>query len=275
MRLLLFLPLHQCLLNLTGQSDDILDLSRGKAMDYRAKVGWKGGTGEETEWSQAMQLYVYCEEYQLATNMYDKLVTTELGIMRSFPTSQTRYFFYALIAMHNFKATGKRKYRCAAQSHITVIQGWVVNQHAINLAHKLQILEAQRLATLKRRSTCIAADDDRLRVAFQKAIVSSTKAGFLQDAALAAHLASQAISDGDHAQYFFEQAKRLYLRWGARGVVEHLKKKKMYSHEAFHSNRSMDDASTFRPGIRCREQFDKSLAASHRCIPDAASSQSE
>jgi hypothetical protein len=88
--LLLFLLLHQCLLKLTGQADDTLDLSRGKAMEYRANVGRKGATGEETELSQAVQLYFYCDEYQLATEMYDKLVTTEFGRMRSFPTSQTR-----------------------------------------------------------------------------------------------------------------------------------------------------------------------------------------
>ena len=114
----------------------------------------------------------------------------------------------------------------------------------------------------------VAADDDTLALAFQKAIVSSTKVKILKSAALAAHFASQAISVAESAQHLFEQAKQFYLRWGARGVVEHLAKKKACSHEAFSAS-GMNDHVTFRLSIRCREQIDKSLAASHRCIPDA------
>lgn len=67
------LPIYQLVLNLTGQSSNILCMYDGKAMAYREKLGCeeKGRPGETAQWACACHLYVYLEEFNKAYEMFD------------------------------------------------------------------------------------------------------------------------------------------------------------------------------------------------------------
>jgi hypothetical protein len=48
--LLANVPVYQCVLNLTGQSDQVINISHGKAMDYRKELDFESHrTGEQGE----------------------------------------------------------------------------------------------------------------------------------------------------------------------------------------------------------------------------------
>jgi hypothetical protein len=91
------------------------------------------------------------------------------------------------------------------------------------------------------------------------AIQAATRAGFLQDAALAAHLASRAVSEKGTRLEYFRRACALYDSWGTLGVVMHIETK--------NSSTLLDNASssigrgTIRSSscIRSRQRFDDAL----------------
>ena len=254
MMLLANVPLFQCILNLTGRSDDILDMSHGEAVHYRALIGWEHRTGEHAEWSYQMQIAFYCEDFGLATSLSKKLQHIDVGPVRGLPIFHARVFFFALIAMHNAKATGKRKYIFEARKHYKVVKHWVSENRAINVVHKLLILDAEML-TMSRRWR---QRKNELVEAFDRAVAASTRAGFLQDAALAAHLASRAI-DGDECLDYFRRARELYLTWGAKQVVDHIG-----STSSFRPMIPRPALTSTSPGYRSREHFDGSVALSHK-----------
>ena len=103
-----------------------------------------------------------------------------------------------------------------------------MNQKAINVVHKLQILDAEMQTIEPKKSR----EDTTLAPLYDKAIASATKAGFLQDAALAAQLASYAVQDERDSREYFRRSCELYQSWGAKGVVDYLE-------------RSSDSTSTF------------------------------
>jgi hypothetical protein len=131
MSILANVPLYQCILNLTGQSDDILDMAHGEAVEYRTRLGWENRTGEHAQWSYNMQLAFYCAEYDVATALAEKVETINAGASRALPLYHARVFFFCLIAIHNAKETGKRRYRAMAKKYYNVVRGWVVKQRAI------------------------------------------------------------------------------------------------------------------------------------------------
>lgn len=258
MTVLANVPVYQCILNLTGQSDSILDMSHGKAMDYRTKLGWEERTGEHAEWSFHMQIAFYCEDYALATTLAEKVEQINPGASGALPLYHARVFFFCLVAIHNAKETGKRQYRVKAKKYYNVVRGWVVKQRAINVVHKLQIVDAEMLTLEpKKRQT-----DEALSQAFSKAIAASTKAGFLQDAALAARLASRAIQEKELSREYFRKSCELYRSWGARGVADYLEQSARRRRTSFTGSTS-GSSSSIRAGYRSRERFDKSVSLKH------------
>jgi len=214
MMLMASVPVYQCVLNLTGQSDNVLDMSHGKAIAYRTKHKWPNRTGEHAEWSYYMQISFYCQDYAQATELANKVEPIYSGAFRALPLFHARVLFFCLIAIQNAKATGKRHFNVKAKKHYDVVCGWVVKQKAINVVHKLQILDAEMMTLESKQHQ---QKDRTVLQAFDKAISASAKAGFLQDAALAAHLASHAAQDEGESKEYFRRAFELYRSWGARG----------------------------------------------------------
>lgn len=249
------LPLFQLVMNLTGRTSNILDMYNGGAMCYRTMIGWggdKGRSGELAQWSYSLHLYVYCEEWDMANEMYDKLINEDIGFLRSFPIWHCRIFFFALVAMYNAKqAKGWKRYKWtqAIEKHTKLIRMWVLGRKAINMVHKLQLLEAVQL-TLKRPYPA----DEVLVPAFDTAILAASKAGFFQDAALGAAHAARAVKDEDKKMDYAVFAQQAYKKWGASGVARHLAETKDLHREA--SERSDPRmASKFMGALRGKDRL--------------------
>jgi hypothetical protein len=265
--LLINVPIHQCILNLTGQSEDILSLDEGTATEYRVKVGWESRAGEQVQWSYTMQLAVYCEDLEQATAMYQRLEHMPVGVVRSVVFYHTRVFFFALIAIWNAKAKGDRRWKRRAYEYFSMVKSWVTKYHAINVVHKLQILEAEMAAMdgyIK---------DEKLVKLYDKAIISSTRAGYHQDAGLAAHLASRSMVDRHMGREYLIRAREAYLRWGARGLVHYLDESPAFTRSlsltlARQPNHKMS-------GYRGRERFDKTHVQDHKTIVRTKSNEKE
>jgi hypothetical protein len=156
------------------------------------------------------------QKFDLATQLYQKLEDLDPGIAKGLPLYHARVFFFALICMHNAKQPkSKRKHKAEGKKYLEVVRGWVVDKRAINLVHKLMILEAEMMTvrsgkkvlrskikdasfhatTSLSEGATNAAANTMLIAAFDKAIAASAKTGFLQDAALACHVASRAAAD--------------------------------------------------------------------------------
>lgn len=135
-------------------------------------------------------LYIHCHEFSLATTIFERLEASSLGIVRFHAVWHTRVHHFALVAIHNARMTivRARKWKRKARKYVEMMRIWVEDCKAINLGHKLKLLEAEIL-TLSRPYP----SDDVLMAAYDEAIVRSARSGFLQDAARAAALASKAV----------------------------------------------------------------------------------
>ena len=250
---------YQSVLNLTGRSDNILDLSKGIAMNLRTKVGRTNSNGDIVEWDFSLMITFYCEEFKLATQAAQKLKKLRglenLSAVVFFPV---RIFFFILLALRQFKDTGKWSYRREAKKYYTLFRKWVVKLGAINLVHKLLILDAEMLSTERK------VKSDMLKTAYDRAIAASSRTGFLQDAALAAHLASLSITDVEDRMEYQFRARNFYLKWGATGVVEYLEASSKFNTIPPAATTDTSSSILPRPGFRSRERFDKKVSDQHR-----------
>lgn len=248
--LLTIVPLFQYVRNLMGKSNDILDLSQGVVAEYREKLGWENRNGARVELALSMQLSVHCGAWQQAREIHEK-IEKEKDLSRGFFVFSIREFFAALIAIEFSRQTKKRKWKAQAKGFCADIRRAVTEKN-INFTHKLQILEAECMSLEGKHGI------EELRTAYDKAIVASSKCGFLQDAGLASMLASRALPEFE--DLYFVRACELYSSWGATGLVEYLTSKRTRS---FPGEPPERHPSTTR-GFRGRERYDMSLAESHR-----------
>lgn len=256
------LPIYQLVLNLTGNSPDILDMYHGKAMDHRERLGWgqRSRDGEEAQWAYSLQLYVYCDNWALADEMYNKMVKKDPGFLRGFPLWHVRVVFFALVAIHRVKVAPWYKraiLRREVTKHVSLIQLWVQQRSAINLVHKFNLIQAE-LLTIKPK----LPDDAALRRAYDKAIQAAMKSGYLQDAGLAAHLAAHAVRDPERQEHYVLLAEEAYERWGAGGLVKHLRDCSPLYAKAQRRTESAD----LSQGFRSRKRFDASITSVHKEI---------
>jgi hypothetical protein len=163
-------PLHQLILNITGQSANVVDLSKGAAMDRAAAIGWIPSVDSYLD--AALMLHVHCHEFSLATANFEKLETSLLGIVRFHAVWHMRVFNFALVAIQNAKKTiiRGRRWRRKAWRYFEMMRTWVEDCQAINLGHKLKLLEAE-MRTLTRPYP----KDDVLKAAYDEAIVRAIR----------------------------------------------------------------------------------------------------
>jgi hypothetical protein len=273
-----------------GEVDDgnILELGSQKiTKSLRARCGWKEGAGggELSEWSFSMQIAFYCEEMEHASAMAEKLKDDAVPVAFTF---QPRIFFFCLIAVRHARDNKIRRkpFTKEAQKYFEMVQEWVVERKCINMAHKLLILDAEmrslnhelhkgRLGSSSAKArnmlrkqknpenfTTSNTKNEELKAAYDRAIAASTRAGFLQDGALAAQLASNALPD--QWVVYFEQAQELYGSWGAKGVVKRLSQQR--HHLSTRASLILSQEERSSQGYKSRERFDGSLADEHKAL---------
>ena len=131
-----------------------------------------------------------------------------------------------------------------AKGYHETVKSWVFNQGSINLPQKLFIMDAEELSMKK------GVGKEQLKAAYEKAIVASQKSGFTQDAALAAHLASESIPA--EKDYYWDQARRYYLKWGATAVVDYVERTASIRSEEIDSGQQETET-----GYRARTRFEE------------------
>lgn len=208
------LPIWQCVLNLTGNSSNVLDVENGEARDRQHDVGNENGLGQQACWSYAMQLAVYMGNLDVASEMADRLKCLHIGITKAHVFYPARVFFFGLIAIQKARATGKLKYRQEAAKYIAVVRSWI-KKKAANHVHKLLILEAEYASLFCKQLS--------LQKKYDTAISAARKSGYAQDAAIAAQLAASALNNIDQLRVYSDsyllRAHELWLSWGAHAIA--------------------------------------------------------
>lgn len=181
-----------------------------------------------------------------------------------------RRFFFALIAISNYRQTHHRKDKVEAEKHLKIFRT-VVKAGAINLVHKLQLLEAEMLPLTHHSFTKESESDSQTLRFYDGAIVSATRAGFLQDAALANYLCFRFIQTHQirpHlAEMYLKKSFELWMTWGAVTVAQSLvdRHQDMFSAESVRNSLSSSrDSKT--GSYRGRPRFDATLSERHREI---------
>lgn len=270
-------PMWQLLLNLTGKSKSPGNVMEGEIFERRNQIPNPQNSGLQTLQAFQMILSYYLGDLPKATEMAEVLiVTAKPGVMKCSHWYCSRRFFYALIAMANLRLTHKRKDKAEADKHLKYFRT-VVKEGAINLVHKLQLLEAEMMTTSSGSWTVTKNKDfDTILKRYDEAIVSATRIGFLQDAALANYLCFQFCSTNNVHTHLMEgylkRSFNLWMSWGALAVANSLvvrhpnmfeseSAKNMIKDASFRD--SMSASSTSGSGLRGRSRFDASLAAQH------------
>ena len=136
----------------------------------------------------------------------------------SFSEVSMRLYFCALTPLAIASHTGSSFHKRRARAGINAVRKAVTKEHkAINLATKLQLLDAEFLSMNKRK------DSETIRKAYDRAITMASRAGVRQDAALGNLRAGLYFRDKDSnwASHYLSRAVELFRDWGADGVAEH------------------------------------------------------
>jgi hypothetical protein len=155
----------------------------------------------------SMHLYIHCQEFKLATNIYYKLELVNAGMLQFHVSWHVRIFNFALISIHNAKkraSTKRRLWSKRSKKYVAMIRTWVNDHRAINMGHKLLLLEAELLTLRKPYPT-----DGVLIQTYDDVIVRSARTGYLQDAALAASLACSAVRDSAEKRRYAQRCQEL------------------------------------------------------------------
>jgi len=168
-------------------------------------------------------------------------------------------FLGALAFMDLEKKEKKEKgagnaHRRKARRHVTKVEKWVKNGN-VNCVDLLQLLQAEQM-TLSKTATV-----DSVRRAFDTAIQSSTKSGFVHNAALANEraalylLSSPGEDSADYGMMYMRRAVELYTEWGAMGKVRKLE----WQHDLLGTQLAEGHQKVFSSSIQGRKRFSSKL----------------
>lgn len=214
-----YLPLWQMMLNLMSKSENPTLLT-GDAMDQAEFE--QSSLGVVVMKSYRMQLAYYYDELELAGSLMDDLRPHSNSFVAPF-FQIARRFFFALIRMGVARKAPMNKRKKLLQKIKKEDIDWLeerVSAGAINCLHKLYILKAE-MATFD-------SGKDVIKKAFEQAIMTSSRAGFSQDEALANELAASyflSVGDFPNASDYLTRAHEKYSQWGALGKVKQLEQK--------------------------------------------------
>jgi hypothetical protein len=92
-------------------------------------------TDEEN--AMLLTLYLHCQEYGLATKVFEELKDLDIGLVRFQAVWHARVFQFALLCIHNamdIQRLFKRRYWMRlALKYVSMIEVWVKQYKAINM----------------------------------------------------------------------------------------------------------------------------------------------
>lgn len=252
------LPLWQALLNLSGQTSDPLNLETGEAIEKRQLLGAETKNfGQETITSYRMQLSFYFDDISVATECYESLKDVQVAWLGATVLYHVRIYFFALICIECFRRTSKRQYKTDAKKYIDILRDFA-EKGAVNVVHKVQILDAEYTSiSATKRAEALSK--------YQKAIVFSSRTGFLQDGGLSNYLcAKYCLRFGiNTAPNYLVQACEHYESWGASAISDSIKRR----YGSIFSDPTLAGARA-RPsgGLRSRSHFQESITEVHTSL---------
>ena len=254
------LPIWQCVLNLIGNCENLLDFEHGEAMMKQIQVGNVNDIEPQSICSYKIQMAFYTGNLELASELATSLNKMSTGLIKAHALYPTRIFFFGLIAISNARRFPRRCfYKREAKMYIRQIRRWV-EQRAANLVHKLLILESEY-------DSLSAKNGNLLRTKYDSAIAAARKSGFLQDAAIAAQLACEVLCNFEDAYAFADTyvlaAHEMWILWGANAVGQNLSLRKREQFPCLCFDSYLDDASDGAGRYYGRDRFDSQLTEVH------------
>jgi hypothetical protein len=255
-------PIFQLLLCLSGRADDPSDIMKGTAIGMNNLVpGAKPeGLVIESLQSYGMQLSFYMGDIEQAAEYYEQLKDVNMGILKATMMYHVQLFFFSLVCIESFRTSRKNKFKNEAKKYMDTLRE-LVGSGAINLVHKLQLLDAEF-------TSLTAKDTYEVVRKYERATVSASRAGFLQDGALSnyqcAKFCLRQEATAALAETYVSQSYDLYQTWGASAVADSVKQR--------HPSLFPEKASqTQNRGthFRSRPQFQASYAIMHKSLSTA------
>ena len=159
-------------------------------------------------------------KFNIAEQALEKYDTSKHpgGANLTYYAVSTSMFLSGLLHSALGRMTGKRKYKRKAKDSLDKLKA-SVKRGALNDLHKLYIVEAEFAASFKPKH------QEFIKRRFDLAIAVASKAGFVNDSALANELAGENFlrSGDDHwSSFYFSRALSLYKEWGAQAKAEQL-----------------------------------------------------
>lgn len=226
-----YLPIFQCMLNMTGTSKDPT-LLIGEAIS-KDEYDKKKMT-DKTMMTYQMQLAYYFDNLWLADQLSVQLQEKVTSFEATYTYVATRFFFGMVSLRVALNAHGLRRQKNVALARTVIKEFKQWTKHGgLNCLSKLLILKAEWKAV--KCSSCRGCTKllstketvDTVRNAFDKAIAAAMRSGFSNDAALACERASTFCGrflDIDWALTYLTRATTYYGQWGASAKVEHLQR---------------------------------------------------
>ena len=205
---------HQAALNLVGEAPNPLVMTGG-AMDEDEYQRIAVPSVLRNLHTCKMILGVYFNDFDVAGASADILRKESSDVDGTIAMSFFRLFFMGLAALRLAKETRKMKHFRLSRVIINKIRSFAKGGN-VNCHHMLLLLYAEQSSVKKRRKT--SPDSTETRTAYSNAIISATRSGFTNHAALAYERAARFFlnnGDLDDAGHYFNKAKEKYIEWGA------------------------------------------------------------
>ena len=165
-----------------------------------------------------IQLAYYFREFDIAGRMIEPFrVLSKTD--KAFVSSSVRIYFSGLVSVALARKTKKKAYLKRAKKAMREMKTVVMN-NGVNNIHRYLLLKAE--------ITAFGCNNlVKVKVCYDAAISTASRAGFRQDAALGNELAAEytlSIGDESWASHYFTAAHALYRDWGAFAKADHLLK---------------------------------------------------
>jgi len=208
-------PIFQLLLCLSGQEDDNHDITSGRAIQMNSMVEKKNGEDSSLEIPQfyGLQLAMYMGDEEKALVYYEQLKDMDLGLDKASSAYHVRIFFFALVCIQEYRRNQKGRFKNEAKRYIGIIRA-LVEEGAINLPHKLFLLEAE-IASLNVQGE---SSQPILRQ-YERAIVAASRAGFQQDGAISQFIVCSVLYPTGRCVII---TRRRYLPHSGTFVIRHM-----------------------------------------------------
>ncbi|KAL3919990.1 MAG: hypothetical protein SGILL_003480 [Bacillariaceae sp.] len=211
------IPLHQLLVCLSGRAASRMDDAYFRIQNLPITDDMKKN-GYAALAFYKMQLHLYLGNSETAIKIFHTIKDESVGILQGSQVYQSRQFYFALISMSIQRQHCKLGHKSEAKKYVDIVKK-LVEGGAINLGHKYLLLEAEI-------DSLSSKDAHQTLKKYEQAVVSSARAGFLQDGALSSVLCARfCMGEPDlteKASFHMLRAHELFTAWGATAAAESL-----------------------------------------------------